>query len=288
MKKIAVLPSLLTVGNAFCGFLAISYAADAIALASGPGGAAAFSSKIQVAAWLLFGAMIFDALDGKVARIANLTSDFGGQLDSLCDAISFGVAPAFLAKVQLDFERISQGLPPHPKLYFLAAALFAICAILRLARFNVENEHGDDAHTHFRGLPSPAAAGVVACCVLLTQGFADSRMGVMLAQWWPGADWSVVPKTLLAILPFVLPVLGLLMVSRVTYVHFVNYALREKKPFPFLIQIIVLIAVAAIEIELALALVFFGYAISGPLFGARLRAAQAASQNSQTPQSKEG
>lgn len=274
MKKIAVLPSLLTVGNAFCGFLAICYTADALAVAAGAGAGSAeamvaFGAKIQIAAWLLFGSMVFDALDGKVARIANLTSDFGGQLDSLCDAISFGVAPAFLAKAYLDFDRVAQGLAPHPKLYFLAAVLFALCAILRLARFNVENEHGDDAHLYFRGLPTPAAAGVVASCVLLASGFSDSRIGQMLASSWPGVDWSVISRALLAILPFLLPILGLLMVSRVRYVHFVNHALRRRKPFPFLIQAIVILALAAIEIELALGLVFFGYALSGPLFGAR-------------------
>ena len=270
MKKIAILPSLLTLGNAFCGILAICYTADALLL-SPSGGAELFHQKITAAAWLVLGAMFFDALDGKVARITNLTSDFGGQLDSLCDALSFGVAPAFLAKVLVDFERLRLGYPSHPKLLFLAAALFTICAILRLARFNVENEHGDDAHTFFRGLPTPGAAGVIATSVLLFEGFADSRASGLLAEVFPGMNPLVVTGAIRTALPFFLVLLGLLMVSRLTYVHFVNYALRERRPFAFLIQLLVLVAVAVIEPELALALLFFGYTLSGPLL--RLREA---------------
>ncbi len=87
MKKInKCLPSLITLGNLFCGFLAISYIED---------------QKLIIAAWLIFIGMIFDMFDGKVARLTNGSSDFGMQLDSLTDMISFGVAPAFLLKVYL-------------------------------------------------------------------------------------------------------------------------------------------------------------------------------------------
>ena len=270
MKKIAVLPSLLTLGNAFCGVLAICYTADALLL-SEPGGSAVFHAKVTAAAWLVLVAMFFDALDGKVARITNLTSDFGGQLDSLCDALSFGLAPAFLVKVLVDHERMALGLPPHPKLLFVAAALFTICAILRLARFNVENVHGDDAHTHFKGLPTPGAAGAVASSVLLFEGFAESRISAFLAEAFPRYDPSLVPTAIRTALPFLVVLLGLLMVSRVTYMHFVNHALRERRPFAFLVQLLVIAAVAVVEPELAVALLFFGYILSGPLM--RLREA---------------
>lgn len=265
MKKIAVLPSLLTLGNAFCGFLAIAYTADALFYFQLGGGtdSAIFYSRLHAAAWLIFGAMVFDALDGKVARMAELTSDFGGQLDSLCDAISFGVAPAFLAKVLVDFETIAEGLKPHPKFLFAAAALFAICAILRLARFNVENKHGDDYHTHFKGLPTPAAAGVIASIVLLYLGFGESKIAQWLVGTMPGFEPKQIAVALRYILPFLLPILGLLMVSRVRYVHFTNYVISERRSFAVLIQVILVILIAIVEPELALAIFFIGFATSG-------------------------
>ncbi len=112
--------------------------------------------------------MLFDMLDGSAARLANQTSDFGAQLDSLCDAVSFGVAPAFMM-LKLTHPKhhlmASLDVPPpfeySPRLLWAIAVLFMVCAILRLARFNVETDD-DDSHDCFSGLPSPAAAGIIA------------------------------------------------------------------------------------------------------------------------------
>ena len=111
--------------------------------------------NIMLSGWLIFLAMVFDALDGYVARLARTTSDFGAQLDSLCDVVSFGVAPGFLLVKMCPTFTYS-----HDKMWVIAAA-FAACAALRLARFNVEIGDDDD-HLHFSGLPSPAAAASIA------------------------------------------------------------------------------------------------------------------------------
>ena len=102
--------------------------------------------------------MLFDALDGYAARLFKTASDFGGQLDSLCDAISFGVAPAFLLlRMGADWD-----MPLIRQAMVVIAALYMVCAILRLARFNVENSPDPASHKRFKGLPSPGAAGCVA------------------------------------------------------------------------------------------------------------------------------
>ena len=133
-KLFAVLPTMLTLGNAVCGFGAITFAAK------WSGGDPALS--LFIASCLIYLAMVFDALDGSAARLTNQTSEFGAQLDSLCDAISFGAAPAFL---MLQF---SQSRDFHPRFLWLIAALYVVCAVLRLARFNVETDE-DDAHDCF-------------------------------------------------------------------------------------------------------------------------------------------
>ena len=227
-KVFAVLPTLLTLCNAACGFGAITIAARVGPEHLGPG-------DLIFASQLIFLAMLFDMLDGSAARLTNQTSDFGAQLDSLCDAISFGLAPAFilLQLVHPDHHQFDQRVPIvtanatdqsgdgaaifdsiykatpidgrekvdhsvasttnasidlplsgsaqnavdqnqtnlaaitaklrvfHPRILWAITVLFMVCAILRLARFNVETDE-EDSHEYFSGLPSPAAAGVVA------------------------------------------------------------------------------------------------------------------------------
>src|SRR5205085_152279 len=118
--------------------------------------------------YLIFAAMVFDALDGRLARFTRHTTDFGGQLDSLADVVSFGAAPAFIA-LQL-FKVMG---PPVPvvvsRLIWAIGALYFSCAALRLARFNVSNEHGEQHHFSFLGLPSPGAGGAVVAFILMQQ-----------------------------------------------------------------------------------------------------------------------
>ena len=124
-------------------------------------------SNCMFSAWLIFLAMVFDALDGYMARLAKSASEFGAELDSLCDMVSFGVAPAFLlVKMCPQFSFL------HKEAVWVIAASYAVCAALRLARFNVETSDEDD-HMSFRGLPSPAAAASVAGFAILFHTLRD-------------------------------------------------------------------------------------------------------------------
>src|SRR5438128_500110 len=125
MKKIAIIPTLLTLGNAVCGLASMACASKI--------GSADGDLYFTLSGWLIIAAMLFDALDGYVARLSKSASDFGLQLDSLCDAISFGAAPAFL------LLRLGPSSQPLARLHLalaVIAALYMVCAILRLARFN--------------------------------------------------------------------------------------------------------------------------------------------------------
>ncbi|SVB85659.1 uncharacterized protein METZ01_LOCUS238513, partial [marine metagenome] len=119
-----------------------------------------------VAAWALVVAIIFDILDGRVARLTKTTSAFGVQYDSLADIISFGMAPAFLA--------YSWVLKPFGRLGWMAAFLYLLCGTLRLARFNVTKP--DIRGQHFIGLPIPAAAAVIASIVIAFEDMFATRM----------------------------------------------------------------------------------------------------------------
>src|SRR5205807_3329613 len=157
-------PSLLTLGNGVCGFAAIACASKILADAPDPDNNLWFA----LSGALVVAAMVFDMLDGYVARLSKTASRFGGELDSLCDAVSFGVAPAFL------LLKMGPGWEPRPLLHQLLAGiatLYMVCTILRLARFNVDNTPDPAAHKRFRGLPSPGAAGCIAALAILRGDF---------------------------------------------------------------------------------------------------------------------
>src|SRR5436190_9796572 len=166
------LPTLATLGNAICGFAAV-YVAGLDPATAGSDSLTQFFAfhRFTAAAYLIFLAMVFDALDGRLARFTRHTTDFGGQLDSLADFGSFGIAPPFLA-LQL-FRHAIVDLPVAvSRLIWAIGAIYLSCAALRLARFNVSNEHGEQHHFSFLGLPSPGAAGTVAAFVLMQQALA--------------------------------------------------------------------------------------------------------------------
>jgi len=247
-RMFAVVPSLLTLGNAVCGFGAITYAAKL-------GPEPASTNDMYIAALLVFAAMIFDALDGPVARISKQTSSFGAQLDSLCDAISFGVAPAFL------MLKSSQVF--HPRLLWVIAVLYMLCAVLRLARFNVHKANPDTDSDFFSGLPSPAAAGMVASLVLTVPGL----------KRWTEPDLSdraqVFGQWLTNSIAFGLPIITLiaacLMVSRIRYPHLFNQLFRGRRSFQHLVKLIfALVAVFAVH-EFAIPLMLSCYVLAAPL-----------------------
>ena len=263
LKDVPVLPSLVTLGNLFFGFLAIAKVADALRTAT-PG--APFSAVVdlfEVAAILIFVAMVFDALDGRIARMTGQATPFGAQLDSMADMVTFGVAPAYLGKVLVDWHAQTDAnnlLPKHPKLFYVAAAIYVLCAALRLARFNVETGTDEDDHKEFKGLPSPAAAAVVASLVAFfcTRDDPKEVLGRMVFAK-EQFDWIVIG------MPAVLVVLGLLMVSRVPYPHAMHAMVKGRHSFPFLAGLVVLIGIAAVEWQFALVAVTLGYVASGLL-----------------------
>lgn len=250
MKKIAVLPTLLTLGNAVCGFAAIAAASK---ISSGKPDADLF---FALSGWLIFGAMVFDALDGYVARLSRVASKFGAELDSLCDAISFGLAPAFL------LMRMGPGWQPRPFLHQALAgiaALYMVCAILRLARYNVEVSIDSSSARRFRGLPSPGAAGCIASLAIL-RGELDH-----LALLWPGLDIEVVQQALQVWVTVGSLVVALLMVSRVPYPHLTKQMLRGRRHFRHLVQVIVFAFIVFLFRELALVVIFWVYGLGIPL-----------------------
>jgi len=265
LKTVPVLPSVVTLGNVFFGFLAMAKSVDAVLLAGQRDMALtpAVVHKIEVAALLIFVAMVFDALDGAVARLTRQTSAFGAQLDSLADMVTFGVAPAFIAKVLIEFHTQPglQVLPTHPKLYYVAAAIYVLCAAMRLARFNVEVRSADaDDHQEFAGLPSPAAAAVVAALLLFFCAMKDTGDLPFFTELLQGSSGEV---WVIWFLPVALVVLGLLMVSRFPYPHLVVTFLRGRHSFPLLASLVILVGLAALEWEFALVVLTIGYVLVG-------------------------
>ncbi|HZM00078.1 MAG TPA: CDP-alcohol phosphatidyltransferase family protein, partial [Planctomycetota bacterium] len=236
MKKlhlIPVLPTLLTLGNLACGFIAIARLVDALQLASPDGGPfdPRFSAQIMGAAWLIVAAMVFDAFDGRVARVMGQSSAFGTQLDSLADVVSFGLAPALLAKVAYEHTLESLGLPYHRNIVTLLCSLYLMGAALRLARFNLASEN-DEPHDTFVGLPSPAAAfTVISTCVFVLIGRGEVGLEADLADQ--------IGVRLLRGLPYAAALLGLLMISRVRYVHLFQRYVRPRARASTIIKLVI-------------------------------------------------
>src|SRR5688572_7180377 len=216
-----------TLGNAVCGFGAMYVAAfDSVNVGNDPLAQWLLGHRFMAAAYLIFLAMVFDALDGRLARFTRHTTDFGGQLDSLADVISFGAAPAFLALQVFKSAHLTDVAPVLSRLVWAIGAVYMCCAAMRLARFNVSNEHGEQHHFSFLGLPSPGAGGAVAALVLMQQDLAFEAMGQTgrVAQW-AGRSADV----LLYALPVVVLATGVLMVSNIRYPRLVNRYLRGGK-----------------------------------------------------------
>ncbi len=236
--KIPVLPTLITLGSLLCGFGAI---VEATLSKEG----VAQIDRIELAAWLVLIAMIFDALDGRIARMANQVSEFGGELDSLCDAVSFGVAPAVVALAALSQYYHSTW---EVRFAWAACALFAVCAVLRLARFNVANKPDEESHRTFQGLPSPSAAGMIASFVIMHANLVQAG----------SFDW--VGRI---VLPVLLVTVGPLMVSRVRYVHLIGELTRGERSFPFFLGLVFLVFLVVLLKEYIIPVIFTTYVLSG-------------------------
>lgn len=261
-RLIAVFPTLLTLGNAACGFGAITFAAKVTQNTA----EAPVYGPLFFSALLIFLGMLFDMFDGAAARLTGNTSELGAELDSLCDAITFGVAPAFLMLQFVNFPIWQESEYSLPFLYparlvWTIGALYVICAILRLARFNIETDE-DDAHDSFSGLPSPAAAGAVAAFpIVMPELHEMSQRGNPTATQIAG---FLIPGAKI-ILPLVCLSVAILMVSRFRYPHFGTQLLRGRGPKRMIIQFVFAAAAVAWVHELVVPLAFCYFAFGAPL-----------------------
>lgn len=301
VKRVHLLPNILTLANAFCGLLALAKGIDALAYSgSDP---LLFYRKLEVACALIFTGMVFDVLDGFAARLTRSASAFGAQLDSFADALTFGVAPALLAKILVEHEEALHGSFGTSRVHFLAAAAFALMAILRLVRFNLEDSASRDGRAlplpaadddvaqvdparsgdapprarrkdDFSGLPSPAAAGAVASIIWLYLILAHPELEANEGTPTPtrrflqGIDYdSSAVAGLLEWMPrlavIALPILGLLMVSHVRYPHFANLISLDRLSFFQLVGIVFGAFLLYLAPVPVLFLVFNGFVVLG-------------------------
>ncbi|HUU83034.1 MAG TPA: CDP-alcohol phosphatidyltransferase family protein [Phycisphaerae bacterium] len=272
LRTVSTIPTLLTLGNLICGFAAIQFCLRAMLDAGALVDASAdltmqsrllerlLPSFLAIAAGFIFVGLLLDALDGSVARLTKGTTDFGGQLDSLADMVTFGAAPALLVMAIL-MAQPDAAAKPGPlandlwnRAFWVMVAVYVACTGMRLARFNVEHARSDLGHNYFSGLPSPGAAVVVASLVLLHEDLAvNQELGSTLRPY------------LALALPFIALGLGLLMVSRIPYIHLANAYLRGRRPFGQVVGLMVLLAIFWWYKELTVAVVVGAYAASGPI-----------------------
>ncbi len=223
-RGIYILPSLLTTASLFAAFYAIVQA---------------MQGNFEHAPIAIFISMILDALDGRVARLTHTESEFGVQYDSIVDMVAFGLAPSLVM--------YSWALSGLDKLGWLAAFIYAACAGLRLARFNVQVSGVAVDKRYFRGLPSPAAAALVA-------GF----IWVLHASGVPGREISLIALAVTVIA-------GGLMVSNVRYRSFKDLDLRGRVPFVAILAVPLVFVLIVLDPPQVLFFVFVAYAVSGPL-----------------------
>jgi len=216
----SILPSLFTTGNLFLGFWSIIRTLE---------------GRFDLAAALVGGSIVLDMLDGRIARLTGTSSEFGAQLDSLADAVSFGVAPALLA--------FRWALDELPRVGWLAAFWFAMCGVLRLARFNVQRNVTD--MRFFVGLPIPAAAGQVATLVYCLPDPVTDRVQAL----------GVLAGTV---------VVGTLMVSTLRYRSFKGIDLRARRSYINVLGIAGLFLLVAVHPEVSLLSLASLYTLSGP------------------------
>lgn len=220
-RGIYILPSLFTTGNVFCGFYAII---------------AALGEQYEIAAWAIVTAMVFDVLDGRVARLTKTTSAFGVQYDSLADIISFGMAPAILVYAWV--------LKPFGRLGWMAAFLFLLCSALRLARFNVTKP--DVRGLHFIGLPTPASAAATASIVIAFEDLFTTRIDPV-------------------VMVIVMYCLAFLMVSNIKYPAMKKFVFKKRVAFSRFLFVILFLYVFATIPRITLFLVTVAYIVIGPI-----------------------
>ena len=222
-RGIYILPNLLTSVSLFSGFYSMIATLD---------------KRFTVAAYAIFISAVFDMLDGRVARMTGSSSKFGVEYDSLSDVIAFGVAPGLLVYVW--------ALKGYGRFGWLAAFLFVACGALRLARFNIQVDNVQKKQ--FLGLPIPAAASVIAGCVLFYS--------------WLGLTGELKE----GFMPILVYILAFLMVSDVRYYSFKEMGFFRGRPFRSTVVAIMLLVIVSVEHQVTLFIMLVCYALSGPVY----------------------
>jgi len=245
MKKVTlkngifIIPSLFTCGNMAFGILSIF---------------SSINGHFIQAAWLLVGALACDILDGRIARMTNTTSDFGMELDSFSDLVSFGMAPGIMMYMLV--------LNTMGKIGIAIAILYVLCCALRLARFNVLAQSGE-VQKHFVGLPTPASAGVIISFVLSYELLGPENLALNIKTI--PILMGLMPKFFKA-MPIVITVLSFLMVSNIPYMSFKKIKLTRVRTIEFFALMIVLIILVVVYPQNIFFLIFSVYAVSGMIF----------------------
>ncbi len=260
----SVAPTGLTLGNAIAGFAALVSANRFDHLDQSTW------YHIYISVGFLILAMIFDALDGLAARLMRCASDFGAELDSLCDGISFGLVPAYLLWMVFG----QQDNPFIGRVWGLVASLYLACTLLRLARFNMDRSRQDKAEgKKFVGLPSPAAAGCI-CGIVLLQG--RMEFGNFPLSIFPGIGENI-SQMATKLFPIAASFIAILMISRIGFPHPTRKILgpprqqtkkRAGKWLPSSLVLGALICFTSVwigGIDFIVALGFWWFALNGPL-----------------------
>lgn len=253
-SRIYFLPNLMTAGNLFCGFVAVINCIQARLAETIPTGEYLGHSSADLyrnAVWFILGAVVFDSLDGRLARLGGRESLFGAEFDSLADVVSFGIAPALM----MFFLILSptQGFPMFRQIGWFLGFIYLLCAAVRLARFNVItnpllHKGQKDSGKDFVGLPVPAAAGAVVSLVLFLLQLAEHDKSLN--------RWALV-------LPFLLLLIAVLMVSTVRYPSFKQIDWQTKTRVRTFVVLLVIIGLAILFQEVALLVIFLGYIFYG-------------------------
>lgn len=224
-RGVYILPNLMTAASLFSGFLGVLWAIE---------------GNFELTAGAILISLIFDGLDGKIARLTKTCSEFGVQFDSLSDLVAFGVTPAITVYLW--------ALKPYGRLGIAAAFLFAACGALRLARFNCQTKTA--SKMFFTGLPIPSAGCTLATLILFSSYLPDALQGRPLTMFTLVLTYC----------------LSFLMVSRVRYASFKDYGMVKAHPFSSMVTAVLIFALVASEPKALGFLFFVGYVISGPVY----------------------
>lgn len=254
-SRIYFLPNLMTAGNLFCGFMAVINCIQARLAETALSGEYLGSSAAEhyrYAVYFIFGAALFDSLDGRLARMGGRESLFGAEFDSLADVVSFGVAPAFLM-FYLILSPTTGGYEWFRNIGWFVGFIYLLCAAMRLARFNVITNPllhpgKKDSNKDFVGLPVPAAAGTVASVVLALLKLADTEKSL---------------KSGALVLPFLMLLIAMLMVSTIRYPSGKNIDMQTQTRMRTLILALMFFGLLLLFKEIMLVATCLGYLFYG-------------------------